>query len=287
MRLVALLVLGLAVPVSAQVTDRPGAATPRDLQRLQDALANLDDVLGTLDANTQGAGEFRQRAEEIREDVVWLKVEIRRNQRGGRGGLGATRNEVDAIRRDISDLQQDIEDAQDSRDQRAEVTLPEGTEIQVRLEAPLSSATARPEDRVDATVAVPVRERGGVVIPAGTRVRGVVRDVEKAQRPARSGRLDLSFDNIYLDDRTRTRLYARVVSLRENMETGEKAEKAGIGAVLGGVLGSILGGKKGAIIGVVVGGTGGVAASKGEDVSLPPGTIVSLGLERPLTVSRD
>jgi hypothetical protein len=287
MRLAVLLVLCLAVPVSAQVTDRAGPATTRDLQRLQDALANLDDALGTIDANAEGAGEFRQRAEEIREELVWLKVEIRRNQRGGRGGLGATRAEVDAIRRDIADLQQDIEDVQYRRDQRAEVTLPEGTELQVRLEQPLSSATARPEDRVDATVAVPVRERGRVVIPAGTRVRGVVREVEKAQRPARSGRLELSFDNIFLDDRTRTRLYARVVSLRETMETGEKAEKAGIGAVLGGVLGGMLGGKKGAIIGVVVGGTGGVAASKGEDVSLPAGTIVSLSLERPLTVTPD
>ena len=88
-----------------------------------------------------------------------------------------------------------------------------------------------------------------------------------------------------LSDRTRTRLNARVVSLKESMDRGEKAEKAGIGAVLGGVLGTILGGKKGAIIGVVVGGTGGVAASKGEDVSLPAGTILVLSLERPLTVS--
>jgi hypothetical protein len=165
------------------------------------------------------------------------------------------------------------------------VTLPEGTEIQVRLEDGLSSATARVEDRVEATVAAPVRERGRTLLPAGTRLRGVVRDVERAQRPARGGKLDLLFDTIYLDDRTRTRLNARVVSLKESMDTGEKAEKAGIGAVLGGVLGTILGGKKGAIIGVVVGGTGGVAASKGEDVSLPAGTILILSLDRPLTVS--
>jgi hypothetical protein len=287
MRTIALLVLGLALPVSAQVRDRQGSATTRDLQRLQDALANLDESMDNLGGTAEGGEEFRRRAEEIREDLVWLKVEIRRHQQGGRGGLGATRDEVEAIRQDIADLQRDIEDVQDRRDQRGEMTLPEATEIQVRLEEPLSSATARVEDRVEATVAMPVRERGRVVIPAGTRVRGVVRDVERAQRPARGGRLELTFDSIYLDDRTRTRLYARVVSLRESMDRGEKAEKAGIGAVLGGVLGTILGGKKGAIIGVVIGGTGGVAASKGEDVSLPAGTIVALSLEKPLTVRRD
>jgi hypothetical protein len=287
MRVLALVVLGFALPVSAQVRDRAGAATTRDLQRLQDALANLDEAMAALDPADEGTREFRQRADEIAEDLVWLKVEIRRQQRGGRGGLGATREEVDAIRRDIAVLQGDIEERQDGsrRAGSREVTLPEGTEIQVRLEDPLSSATARVEDRVEATVAAPLRERNRVALPAGTRLRGVVRDVEKAQRPARGGKLDLMFDTIYLDDRTRTRLNARVVSLKESMETGEKAEKAGIGAVLGGVLGTILGGKKGAIIGVVVGGTGGVAASKGEDVSLPAGTILILSLERPLLVS--
>jgi hypothetical protein len=288
MRVLALVVLGFALPVSAQVRDRAGEATTRDLQRLQDSLANLDEALGALDPADQGTREFRQRADEIGEELVWLKVEIRRQQRGG-GGLGASREEVDGIRRDIADLQGDIEEAQDGgrRGQAREVTLPEGTEIQVRLEDPLSSASARVEDRVEATVAAPLRDRGRVVLPAGTRVRGVVRDVERAQRPARSGKLDLSFDTIYVDDRTRTRLYSRVVSLKETMEGSDKAEKAGIGAVLGGVLGTILGGKKGAIIGVVVGGTGGVAASKGEDVSLPAGTILILSLERPLTVSRE
>jgi hypothetical protein len=287
MRVLALVILGFALPASAQVGNRTGAATTRDLQRLQDAMANLDEALAALDPADEGTREFRQRADEISEDLVWLKVEIRRQQRGGRGGLGATRDEVDAIRRDMADLQRNIEDAHDGgrRGQSRDVTLPEGTEIQVRLEDSLSSATARVEDRVEATVAAPLRERGRVVLPAGTRVRGVVREVERAQRPARGGKLDLAFDTIYLDDRTRTRLNARVVSLRESMDRGEKAEKAGIGAVLGGVLGTILGGKKGAIIGVVVGGTGGVAASKGEDVSLPAGTIVTLSLERPLTVS--
>jgi hypothetical protein len=53
------------------------------------------------------------------------------------------------------------------------------------------------------------------------------------------------------------------------------------------VLGGILGGKKGALLGVIVGGGGAVAATKGDDVELPAGTIVTLRLDRPLEVPRE
>jgi type IV secretory pathway VirB10-like protein len=52
--------------------------------------------------------------------------------------------------------------------------LEAGTDIQVRLEQPVSSKTARLEDRVEATVAEAVRSGSRVVIPVGSRVRGVV-----------------------------------------------------------------------------------------------------------------
>jgi hypothetical protein len=72
----------------------------------------------------------------------------------------------------------------------------------------------------------------------------------------------------------------------EISEGGGRAEKAGIGAVLGGVIGGIFGGKTGAIAGVVLGGGGAVVASKGDDVELPAGTMLSVRLERPLVVPR-
>jgi uncharacterized protein YcfJ len=133
-------------------------------------------------------------------------------------------------------------------------------------------------------VAAPVRSRGLVVIPAGVRVLGVVSNVERGERPSKAGRLDLSFHAIYLDDRTRTEMRTRVVQIEQDVDRGDQAKKAGIGAVLGGVLGSMIGGKKGAVIGVLAGGAGGVLAKTGEDAVLPAGTILTLSLERPLTV---
>lgn len=276
------MVLG-ALPAAA---DHPGSARPRDMQRLQDDLDNLDDTLRMLKANDPKANEFRVRADEIREDVTWLKVQMRRHQRSRRQGLGATVEEVNEIRASIDDLRNDIEEAYEFRFAGSDARLAEGTDIQVRLEQALSSNTARREDRVEATVVRPIRLDNRVVIPAGALVRGVVKDAEEAERPAKGGRLELLFDRIQLDGRTWVDIQTRVISIKENMDRSESAERAGIGAVLGGVLGQIIGGKKGALLGVLIGATGGIVATQGEEVELPEGTILTLRLERPLLVAR-
>ncbi|HET9315629.1 MAG TPA: hypothetical protein VFQ51_08565 [Vicinamibacteria bacterium] len=279
--------LAIAPQASAQTTGR-GAATTRDLDRLQDALANLDESLADLDPEHPRTGEFQERAADIREELVWLKVEMRRHQQAGNSGVGTSRADVEAIRKSIVDLQADVDLAlRRASGHPDELVLEEGTEIQVRLLDRVTSATARPEDRIEATVAAPVRNRGMVAIPAGTRVLGVVKQAERGQRPSKAGRLELAFHAIYLDDRTRTDIRTRVVELKQDIDRGDQAKKAGIGAVLGGVLGSMIGGKEGAVIGVLAGGAGGVLAKTGEDVVLPAGTIVTLSLDRPLTVQPD
>lgn len=269
-----------AVPAYAQTTD----TMARDLQRLQDDLVNLDDSLAALEPSDPQEAELRARADRIRDRVDRLASDVR-------GGGGAVRTaspeEIRSLRRDINTLQRDVDTAAGRRVTGSSMALPEGTEVQVRLEQSLSSKTARQEDRFDATVALPVRnDAGRVVIPAGTRVRGIVAAVEDAERPAKPGRLDLTFDTIYLDDRTATPMRARVVSVKENLDRSGTGKNAGIGAIVGGVLGSIIGGTKGALIGVVVGGAGGVVATAGEEVNLPAGTILTVTLDRPLDVRR-
>lgn len=287
MRKLASLPLCLALVLSAgtALADHPGSATTRDLQRVQDELVTLEDTLRDVPANHARAAEFSDRAEEIRDSVTYLKVQARRHQRDSQVD-GPERKDVDWIRQDIRKLQDDVYNALNLRYSGGEAALREGTEIQVRLDQPLSSATARVEDRVDATVISPVRLENRVVIPTGSRVRGVVRNAQRAERPARGGTLELTFDTLLLDDSTRLDMSSRVVAVRENLDRTESAQRAGIGAALGAVLGSVLGGKKGALLGILVGGGGGLAASKGEDVVMPEGTILSLTLDRPLNVRR-
>jgi len=271
-------------PVAAQPReDVPSRdeARPRDLQRLQDDLANLDEELQGLDTGDRDAESFRERADQIREEVVYLKVKMRRHQKEDREGTGVLYEEVADVRTAIAGLREDMERAFSGS--RRDVTLDEGTEFFVRLEAPLSSATARPEDRFEASVPQPVRAGRSTAIPAGTRIRGIVTDVEPAHRPSKGGRLELAFDAIYLG-RARLDIRARVISIDEDQDGPGTAGKAGIGAVLGGVLGGIFGGKKGAIVGTILGGSGAVVGTKGDEVNLPEGTLIRVRLDRPLTI---
>jgi hypothetical protein len=276
--LILLSLIALGLPASAAGRDE---AMPKDLRRLQDGIANLDDQLRDLEPGDAKADTFRDRADEIRDDVTYLKVKMRRHQKAGHDGTGVSYDEVADVQDQIESLREDIE-AAFGRDFR-EARLAEGSEIVVRLEDPLSSRTARPEDGFEATVLTPVRSGGAMVIPAGTRVRGVVRRSEPAERPSRAGRLELEFDALYLETQ-RLELRARVVAVEGG---GRKpAEKAGIGAILGGVLGGLFDGKRGVIVGAIVGGSGAVVATKGDDVELPAGSILTVRLDQELVIPR-
>jgi hypothetical protein len=271
-----------ALPARGQSRDE---ARPRDLQRLQEDLTNLDDEMGTLEPGDPKADGYRQRAEEIREEVIFLKVKMRHSQKTDPESTGVTYDEVVSVQRSIRDLREDIEGAFGGRGEGA-LRLAEGTEIQVRLDEALSSKTARREDRFDASVLRPVRAQGALAVPAGARVRGIVKDVEPARRPSKEGRLELDFDSLYLE-RTRVDLRSHVVSLSDNNDNKkETAGKAGVGAALGGILGAMFGGGKGAVIGGILGGGGAVVGTKGDDVELPAGTVLTLRLDKPLVVER-
>ncbi len=254
-------------------------AIPKDLRRLEADMANLEDDLEGLEPGDPKADAFRDRAGEIREDVIYLKVKMRRHQRDGDEGTGVSTGEVEDTRSEIRNLREDIAAA--FSESAGDLQVPAATEILVRLEDPLSSRTARREDRFDATVVDPVRVGHSMAIPAGTRIRGVVRDAVPAERPSHPGKLDLDFDRVYLEP-ARLDMRAHLAS----METPERntAHKAGIGAIIGGIFGSLVDGKRGLIVGALVGGTGAVVATKGDDVELPAGSLLTIRLDEDLVI---
>lgn len=271
-----------AIPVAA---DHPSGATPADIRQLQTEMELLDESLRLVDADHPRAREFQRREDELRESLTCMRVQARRHQRDQRQTLGPSRAELEDLRRSAADLRNDIERSLGSRGRRVahDIRLPDGTEIPLRLDQGISSRSARPEDRVEASVAQSVLHSGLVAIPAGTRVLGTVLRVEPAERPSRAGHLELSFDSLVMDDGRRADIHARVVSLGEE---GLDKRKAGLGALIGGILGAVVDGKKGAVIGGILGGGGAVVASKGEDVELPAGTLLTLRLERPAMLVR-
>lgn len=258
-----------------------------DVQRLQDDLAVLDDSLAALPTTHRRYREFQDRADTLRHELDRLRDDM---DRGRTGSAAVTRDTVDRLRTRIHTLHGDIDTvlnrSYDRGTSTTGVRLPEGTEMTVRLEQPLSSRTARVEDRFEATVARPVYVDGRIVVPDGSRVQGTVTVAENAQRPARGGKLSLSFDRLLLDDGTSVDLHTRLVQVKEDIASSGTAKQGAIGAAIGGILGKVLGGTKGALIGVLLGGAGGAITSSGDDVELPEGTVFTLQLERPATVLR-
>jgi len=256
-----------------------------DVQRLQDDLTVLDDTLGTVPTTHPRYREFQRREDDLRSDLTRLRDDIATSRTTGHTGVPI--DEVNRVHDRIRSLQSDIDTALNRRWTGAgSMVLPEGTDLTVRLEQPLSSRTARVEDRVSASVARPVYLDNRTVVPAGTRVQGTVTQAEPAQRPARGGRLNIAFDRMILDDGSTVDIPARVVEVKENIASGDTAKHGAIGAALGGILGSVLGGGKGALVGVLLGGAGGAITASGDDVELPEGTVFTLRLDRPVTIQR-
>ncbi|MGE5360113.1 MAG: hypothetical protein ACM3NQ_13945 [Bacteroidales bacterium] len=162
--------------------------------------------------------------------------------------------------------------------------VPSGTELDVKLQNPLSSKTAQVEDRFEATTVVDLTNGNGrVLVPAGSIVRGVVTSVDKATRTDRKGSLTLSFDQVTVNGRSYP-IHATVTQALESEGIRGEAVKIGTGAGVGAIIGGILGGVKGALAGILIGGGGTVLATPGKDVELQPGTLLRVQFDSPLVI---
>ena len=157
-------------------------------------------------------------------------------------------------------------------------TLPVGQELDVRLQAALSSETATVEQRFEATTAVDLTQNGRVLVPAGSVVRGVVSDVKRPGRVDRVGSLTLSFDQLVVNGRT-VPIRGMATQVFESGGIREEVGTAGAGGAVGGVIGGLIGGVKGAILGAVIGAGGAIAATEGKDIQLPAGSIIRIRLD--------
>lgn len=101
----------------------------------------------------------------------------------------------------------------------------------MRLQTTLSSETAQPEQRFQATTLVDVMQNGQVLIPAGSLVRGVVTDVKRQGRIDRVGSLTLSFDQITI----RGREYPIRAMATQIFDSGGLREEVGTVGVSAGV----------------------------------------------------
>lgn len=180
--------------------------------------------------------------------------------------------------------------------------VPAGTEVHANLDTALSSKTSRPGDNFTATVIEPINGQSGTVaIPAGSKIRGKVSNVEQGKVLASvrgKARMDLRFDDVVLPSGTTLPITATLLGVgqktganagqegqvTDKTQGREVAKDVGIGAGLGTVAGLIFGSAlKGLAIGALAGG-GYILATQGRDVQLPPDSQLNIRLDHQLSV---
>jgi hypothetical protein len=287
---------------SSAVAVQSGEVTAADIQRLQAAVdETARDIASMRGRDGALAADLQSDLDSAREDLTYLKVKLRRNETVSEREFADLQTRVDNIRSrargDVTggssnpSAPRSTDKISESGD-RARTTsradaneIPVDTEFDVRLQTALSSATAKVEDRVEATTVVDMEREGQALVPAGSLVTGLVRSVNKATRTDRKGSLTVAFDQVTVRGRSYPIRATVTQALQGEGIAGEKA-KIGAGAGVGAIIGGILGGFKGALAGILIGGGGTIAATEGTDVQLPPGTVLRVRLDSPLILDR-
>ena len=295
----ALIALTLAAPAVAQ----QGAVTQADIQRLQDNIYLAERDLAQLrDRDATRASQLQAEIDELRDEVVYLRVKLRKERSLPRIEYADVRDRIEDVRtrargdavgayspagrntntaRGTGNTGRNTSTTQPV--QRGMVEIPAGTELDVRLQNALNSGTAQVEDRFEATTMVDLNLNGRTVIPAGAALRGVVTSVEPGTRTNRTSSLTVSFDQVTVNGRAYP-IRGTVTQAIEGEGIRGEATRTGIGAGVGAIIGAAIGGVKGAVIGAVIGGGGTIAATEGKEVDLPQGSVLRVRLDSPVQV---
>jgi len=290
--LVCALVTAPIAPAFAQVP-----VTQSDIQRLQDQVDEVArDLADTRSRDAALASRLDNDLEELREEVIYLRVKLRKNEPVTRADYSSLRDRIDDVRfraRGDSPMptsssssssrgsSSPAASSSSSSSSSSRAEIPVGTELDVRLQTALSSDTAQVEDRFTATTVVDLMRDDRVIVPAGSELRGVVSTVNRAGRIERRGSMTLAFDQITIRGNEYP-FKATVTQAIESEGVRGEAARIGTGAGVGAIIGGILGGFRGALAGILIGGGGTIAATEGEDVDLEPGTVLRIRVDTPV-----
>ena len=293
-----LLTLAIALPPA-----QAGSVTQADIQRLQDGVYQAgSDVSQLRSRDAARANQLQTELDELREEVIYLKVKLRKENTLSRAEYADVRDRIEALRTrargdaaggysapagtapaaTAGPTSPTLPAAQGSA---AGGEVPAGTELDVRLLNSLNSGTAQVEDRFEGATLVDLNLGGRTVVPSGSILRGVVSAVQPATRTNRTARMTVTFDQITIDGRTYP-IRATVTQALQGEGIKGEAGRVGVGAGVGAILGGILGGFKGALAGILIGGGGTIAATEGREIELPQGTVLRVRFDAPLALPR-
>jgi len=321
--LLGVLIIGLAAPVAAQQST---TVTQADIQRLQDNVYLADrDLSQARSRDAARATQLQAELDDLRDEVVYLKVKLRKERTLSRSEYADVRDRIDDLRsRARGESASPVSSSSSSSSTSASAAVapaPRPASPAPVSPAPSSSSTSTTSTASTRTTA----PAGTVEIPVGTEI-----DV-RLQNALNSGtnQVEDRFEATTLVDvgvnsrivipagslmrgvltqvepATRTNRTARMtVSFDQVTVNGQpyairgtvtqaiegegiKGETAriGTGAGVGAIIGGILGGFKGALAGILIGGGGTIAATEGKEVQLPQGAVLRVRLDSPAYVT--
>ena len=169
--------------------------------------------------------------------------------------------------------------------------LPVGSEVSVRTNETIDSATAQEGQTFDAQVTRNAKDAAGdIVIPKESQARIVIRSASKGGRFHGAADLVLDLDSVTIDG-TLYRISTVDIAQKGAQGVGANkrtAEFTGGGAALGAIIGAIAGGGKGAAIGAGAGAGGGAVTqilTKGGSIKVPAESVLTFSLDKPLRVT--
>jgi hypothetical protein len=169
----------------------------------------------------------------------------------------------------------------------AEVNIPAGTSLAVRIDQRISVKTSRAGDTFTGEIVDPIRgSDGNFLVPKGSRVRGVVDAAKKRGRFKGASLLELRLTHLTLNGQEYP-LRTRDLSERKKGKGKRSAAFIGGGSGLGMLVGGLASGGTGLLIGGLAGagaGTAGAGLTGNRDIDIPAESIVHFKLAQDLLV---
>ena len=319
--LAAALVAGLAAPAAAQTFN----VTQADIQRLQDNVYLAErDVTQLRSRDSSRASQLQSELDDLRDEVVYLKVKLRKEGSLGRTEYAEVRDHIEDVR---SRARGDSSGSSTSSSSSSSGlgSAPRPAAAPAPTPAPAPAATPAPAPTTQAqTSSRPAPARGTAEIPSGTEMdvrlsNNLNSGISKPEdRFEGTTLVDLTVDGRVLvpagsilrgvvssvDPATRTNRTGKMTVSFDQITVNNRsypirgtvtqaiqsegikgeAGKIGVGAGAGAIIGGILGGFKGALAGILIGGGGTIAATEGKEVDLPQGAVLRVRIDSPVQI---
>jgi hypothetical protein len=276
----AFVLLTLAASVLAQ-----SPVTATDVLQLETSADDASKQIATLrKTDATLATELDKKLADLREEVTYLKVKLRRDGGVTRAEYLDVRDRLDKLRVRAQGEkvtgQPVLPDGASSK--RPAHQVPVGTKFDLRLQTLLDSTLAKFGDRFVGVTLMDFKMGDEIVIPAGSPVRGFVASVRASGATDHRATLTLAFEEITVGG-VSFRLRASVEQALDGKALDGRAVDDMTRLDLGASAGAIIG-VKATLAGVFVDSAGTITSTEGRNVDLPEGTILRIRLDQPVDI---